>query len=130
MNPVNNPTEYWILGSLISVLIILIGAIYKTMLNAQNKLEEAHETNRIEVAASLQKANEGHEQLRKERVDALEKAKDDAADTHREMWTVIRDLEHKYNFINTQHQTWYQKHEDCMGNLKDDIERLNKKSNA
>ena len=111
-----DPALLWVLGTLVSILILLVGALF-TMVRSEQKTSNARqETNRIEVSEALKIASAGHESLRKELTQALESAKKDAAETHREQWAEINKLK--------DNRLLCQKHEDSINGSEKDIKEI------
>ena len=129
MNPQAEPTVLYILSVLVTVLILLVGAIYMTVRKAQEKSDDRQEKLRIETADALKRATDSHDALRKERVEALEqlrreriaaldRAEQKEDEVHRELWRAVNDLKDGFNRIDKQHSGWCQKHEDQIEALK------------
>ena len=129
MNPQAEPTVLYILSVLVTVLILLVGAIYMTVRKAQEKSDDRQEKLRVETSDALKRATDSHDALRKERVEALEqlrreriaaldRAEQKEDEIHRELWREINGLKDKYGNLDKQHSGWCQKHEDQLNALK------------
>jgi len=112
-------TTLWLLGILVTALLLLVGSIYLTVKKAQEDTDIRLETHRVETRDALLLANEKREALRKELSENLRDAEADAEKTHASQWIEINKLKEQYNGIYAQHGQWCVKHEDAIGRLNE-----------
>ena len=91
----------WGMGIVVTCCLTLIGVIYYLI---KESIQESKKEN-------------------KESREALQKAKDDAAETHREMWLKLNGLWDRFHEINTTHVQLCQKHEDKMSSLDSTVSK-------
>jgi len=102
----SDPIVLWILGILVSLLTLLVGAIYITVIKTQEKISLNQEKNHSESK------------------DALEHAKSSSSETHKEIFSAINSLRDKFFEIDKAFFGFCQKQDEHVRQTKTEIKQL------